>query len=178
MKRNSKASIKRQERQAALDSKRLRQDQSDEGVITRADGAALSKVDQLKTQISENENFLSEKNGWNQLTLLNATSLMTPPRRPTLVPMDLVFDIKPGLKKKLLEAPIGTVKRLGGAQQVVPIPPFVKSSVFQVPLNKSSTSKLPPGMFFSESSSLVMDGQWFTSAHIEEGKLIGIISNP
>ena len=100
------------------------------------------KVDELRIRITEDELFLSKQEVWNRLTLVD--KLLMPLTRPTLVPMDLVFDIKPSRNKKLLEAPIGTVKRLRGAQQVVPIAPFIKSSAYQVHLIKQSTSKLPP----------------------------------
>ena len=54
MKRNSKASVQRQERQPALDAKTLRQDAedaSDESMSTRAEGKAPPKVYELRKRI-------------------------------------------------------------------------------------------------------------------------------
>ena len=72
-----------------------------------------------------------------------------------LVRMERVYDNKPIVKKKLPETSIGTVKRLGGAQQVEPIPNSITSKVFPVPLLKQSTFKLPLGKSISKSLSLV-----------------------
>ena len=103
------------------------------------------RADELKNRIIEDEVFLSKQNGWSRLTLVD--KFLTSATRPQRIPLYLVFDIKSS-RKKTARAPIGTVKRMAVAQQVVPITQFIKSSVYQVPLTRQSTSKLPLEYFF------------------------------
>ena len=85
MKGNSKASIQRQERQAALDAKRLRQDASDESVSTRADGNAeswwIEKSHYWGWGILEQTKWVeSSYTGWQIFDITNKT-----PANPTVL---------------------------------------------------------------------------------------------
>ena len=85
MKRISKASIQRQERQAALDAKRLRQDASDESVSTRADGNAeswwIEKSHYWGWGILEQTKWVeSSYTGWQLFDISNKT-----PANPTVL---------------------------------------------------------------------------------------------